>query len=420
MRIWMPIRITVAHGVKGGMERQHDSLTSALAGLGHDVQVVTTAHPLGIHADSEAGVRTAYIPATTWRRYQSQWWAESYATLKRLHAAAPFDIILSQSAGGLGYLAQARRELGLPSVVILHGSSQGEVTTAWRGARSPRGVYRLLRLGWRLPRLLWLWRRAAPSVSRWIAVSPSVARENSREIGFPLDRATIVPNGVDTALFRPDPAARARTRERLGLRDAAPVLVVATRLEAEKGVQVALDALTRLRLAFPDLRLLIAGGGQYEGALRARARASGESVTFLGRLPHAELPDILAAADVFIMPSLCHEAFPMSIVEALAAGLPVVASRVGGVPAAITDEVTGRLVPPGDAARMAEAVETLLADPPRRRAMAHLARQAAEARFSLEAMARGTERVLMDAVQASAASQREPDLLVGAVNVVQE
>lgn len=397
----MPLRITLAHGIRGGMERQSDTLARGLADRGHEVTVVTTAHPGGAHAETVDGVEILYVPGSTWRRYQSSWWQNSYRLLAQRHIYSPYDIILSQSAGGLGYLAQARRDLALPSVVMFHGSSRGEVITAWRGARSPRGIYRLLRLGWRLPRLLSLWRRAAPSVSHWIAPSPSVGEENRQEIGFPATRLSIIANGIDIDAFRPDPARRAATRAQLGLSDDAPLVVAATRLEAEKGVQVALDALAQLRQQWPDARLLVAGDGGYAANLRRQAAelGLGDAVTFLGFVAHAQLPDVLAAGDVFVMPSQCHEAFPVSILEALATGLPVVASRVGGVPAALTPGATGYLVPPGDAAALAAALRPLLADPQRRRTMGALARRAAEARYSRAATTRAVEDVVWSVAQ---------------------
>jgi glycosyltransferase involved in cell wall biosynthesis len=407
----MPIRITLAHGVKGGMERHADTLAHGLAARGHHVTVVTTAHPEGLLEERNGGVDTLYTPNTTWRRYQGQWWGASYGALHGRHAAQRYDAILSQSAGGLGYLAAARSELGLPGVVILHGSALGEIATAWRGARTPRGAYRLARLAWRLPRLLARWRRVAPVVARWIAVSPAVARENAREIGFPAERATVVPNGVDTARFSPNPTARVATRQRLGLPAEAPVLAVVTRLEREKGVQVALQGLERLRLRYPNTRLLVAGAGAYTPALHRRAQALGvrDATLFLGLVDHADLPAILAAADAFVLPSLCHEAFPVSLVEALATGLPVVASAVGGTSTAVSSGVTGWLVPPGDAAALAAALDSLLADADRRREMSAAARRAAAACFSAEAMIAATEAVLADVVAGTdSLCQHEP------------
>ena len=396
MRIWIPIRITLAHGVRGGMERQADTLARGLAGRGHTVTVVTTAHPDGRLSDEDRGVETLYVPRTTWRKYQPAWWQASYDLLRARHAQQPYDILLSQSAGGLGYLAEARQALGLPSVVILHGSSRREVLTAWHGARSPRGLYRLLRLTWRIPPLWTRWRRVQPYVAHWIAVSPTIGRESQREIGFPPDRLTVVPNGVDVARLRPDPAAGARLRQRLQLPPDAQIVVMASRLEMEKGVQVALDALARLRTAHPHLYLLVAGAGVYASTLERRAEVLGlhGHTRFLGYVPHADLPALLAGADLFVMATLGPEGLPMSVLEAEASGLPVVVSDVPGASSALLPGQTGVLFPAGDAAALAGRLAGLLADPTRRRVMGALGRALAERRFSVEAMVTGTEAIL--------------------------
>ncbi len=392
----MPIRITLAHGVAGGMERHHDTLARGLAGRGHRVTVVTTAHPDGRLRHEDGGVETLYVPRTTWRRYQRHWWEAGYDLLRERHAGQPYDLILSQSAGGLGYLGRARQTLGLPSVVVLHGSSQSEMVSALRGARNPRGVYRLLRLGWRLPPMWWRWRRVAPLVAYWIAVSPTVGRANQRELGLPPHALTIVPNGVDTGRFQPDPTAPARLRARLGLPSDAVLLVVATRLEFEKGVHLALEALARLRPAERCLYLLVAGKGVYGPTLERRAQALGLGghVRWLGFVEHTDLPSLLAGSDIFVFASLQPESMTLSILEAQAAGLPVVASDAGGVAEAPLVGQTGFQFRRGDVASLVGRLEPLLADPVRRRAMGALGRRLAEHRFSVEAMVTTTEAIL--------------------------
>lgn len=405
MRIWLPIRITLAHGVQGGMERQADTLARGLARRGHQVTIVTTAHPDGVVEENDLDLQTLYIPHTTWRRYQPHWWRQSYQALRDRHALFPYDVILSQSAGGLGYLGQAQRHLGLPSVVILHGSSQGEVVTAWRGARNPRGIYRLLRLGWRLPPLLARWRRVAASVSHWIAVSPTVGVENQREIGFPTERLSVVLNGVDVDTLRPDPQAPRALRERLGLPPATLLLAITTRLEYEKGVQIALEALARLLPTYPNLYLLVAGAGVYDEALQRRALSLGvgDRARFLGFLQRPDLATVLAGSDAYIMPSLRPEGLPISVLEAQAAGLPVVVSDVGGAAASLIPDHTGYLFPRGDVDALVARLTILLADSTRRQAMGALGRRVAETRFSVDSMVRATENILLSTRPASAA-----------------
>jgi glycosyltransferase involved in cell wall biosynthesis len=406
MRIVTAERITLAHGVRGGMETQAESLRAGLAERGHTLMVLTTPRPAGRAADDRPATTVIEQAPGDYRRYRPAWWRACYATLQREHRRAPFDVLLSQSAGALGYLAAARRQLGLPSVVVLHGTLVGGFRTTLRGARSLRGMYRLGRLlAAQLPQHIYLWRAARDDVAHWIAVSDEVASGWRREIGVPTGRISVIPNGIDVACFAPDPAARAATRSALGIPAGTPVLIAIGRLEEDKGFQVAVRALARLRERWPTTRLVVVGDGGYRAKLERVIAESGlqDRVHMLGYRPNAGLPALLAAADLFLMPSLRHEAFPFTIVEALAGGLPVLATNVGGIPSAIDDGRTGILLPMGDVPAWAAALDMLLSDERRRRAMGALARQVAVARFSRERMIAATEQVLVTAAQGGGA-----------------
>lgn len=396
MRLFVPVRVMPVHGVGGGMEHHTETLVRGLAGRGHRVTVLTTADPAGIREEEHDGVRFVCVSGTTWRRYRRGWWKAGYAELAARHETEPYDVLLTVSAGGLGYLVRARQELGLPIVALLHGSARGELLTAWRGARNARGLYRLGRAALRVPRLLLRWRRAAASVDHWIAVSPLVAEDAVRELSLARDRVTVVLTGVDVSRFRPDPAAREATRSRLDLPADAFVAIVASRLELEKGVHVLLDALALVRHNRPAARVLVAGEGRQSGRLRRQTDRNGlgEAVTFLGRVPHSELPALLAAADVFVLPSLGREGLPLSVVEAQACGLPTIASDTGGTSAALVDGVTGILVPPGRSTELARALEQLAASPELSGRMAVNARRCAQERFSETSMIDTIEAVL--------------------------
>jgi glycosyltransferase involved in cell wall biosynthesis len=174
----------------------------------------------------------------------------------------------------------------------------------------------------------------------------------------------------------------------------------ASRLERTKGAHVLVEAVALLRPTHPDLRLLVAGAGPAEPGLRRQVSGLGlgDRVLLLGRVDHADLPAVHAAADLFALPALAPEGLPLSLAEAMASGLPVVASSVGGVAEAVEDGVTGVLTPPGDAAALAAAVAGLLADGEGRVAMGARARQAAAARFDAVAVVDAVEGVVAGAV----------------------
>jgi glycosyltransferase involved in cell wall biosynthesis len=377
------------------MERLTDTLARGLAGRGHEVTLVTTARQDGVVEAGEDGVRLLHLPGSSWRRYGRRWWDDSYARLRREHEAVPYDVVVSQSAGALGYLRQAREELGLPAAAVLHAAPLAPVLSAWRGARTPRGVAALGRQAVTLPPLLARWRSAAPAVGGWLAVTPEVAAASATAFGIPTASFTVVPPGVDVDRFRPDPDVGAASRQALGILPSAPVVVLATRLEVGKGVQVALDAAGMVRPRHPDLQVLVAGAGHHGVALRRRAERQGlgATVRFLGFVDHDRLPGVLAAGDVFVLPSVLSEGFPVSLVEAMATGLPVVATA--GIGGSLTGAGTILAVGGGDARQLAAAVSRLLDDGELRAAMGAAGRRLVERRLSAGAIVVAMERTLM-------------------------
>lgn len=175
-------------------------------------------------------------------------------------------------------------------------------------------------------------------------------------------RLVEMPNGVDTEAFAPEPDADG-TRERLGIpEDAVVVAFVATldRAHHFKRLDVAIEALARA--GDERLHLVVAGGGELLDRFRAGARAAGvgERVHFLGRVEHARLPQVLRAADLILLTTEPPESFGIVLIEAMACGLPAVATDFPGVRAVVEPGRNGLLVPRGDAAATAEALRTVV------------------------------------------------------------
>jgi len=204
-----------------------------------------------------------------------------------------------------------------------------------------------------------------------LAVSGALKRDMAA-IGLPAEKIRVHHTGIDLAAFRPA-ADRAAAKAALGV--AGPLLVTAGALLPRKGQDLALAALAQL----PGATLILVGGGPDRARLEGLARKSGvgDRVRFLGTRPHDELPGLLAAADVMVLPT-ASEGLANVWVEALACGTPVVTSDVGGAREAIDSAAAGRLVA-RDSAAIAAAVRELLADPPPPEAV----REAAE-KFSWE------------------------------------
>ncbi|MBW3509380.1 glycosyltransferase [Janthinobacterium sp. NKUCC06_STL] len=174
--------------------------------------------------------------------------------------------------------------------------------------------------------------------------------------------AHIVPNVLDLQRFT-------RAAPRTPVADG-PCILVARHLEALYDNASAVRAFAIVREAFPAARLVLAGGGPQRAALARLARSLGvpDAVRFAGPVDNAAMPALYQASDVVLNPSLADN-MPNSVLEALACGVPVVSTNVGGIPALLQDGVTALLVPPGDPAAMAQAILALLRDPPRTQAL---------------------------------------------------
>jgi glycosyltransferase involved in cell wall biosynthesis len=220
---------------------------------------------------------------------------------------------------------------------------------------------------------------------RHIAVSAHVAARLRDRFGVPAPKIAVVHNAVATSAEVPrDP----RVRAELAGATTRPVVLTVARLDAQKGVTHLLDAAA----VVPDAVFAIAGDGPDRAMLEARASALGltERVRFLGH--RRDVPALLASADLFVLPSL-YEGLPLAALEAMAAGVPVIATAIGGTSEIVRDGETGTLVPPGDGAALGVAIARVLADRDAAARLARAARALVQREFSVESMVRGVSRV---------------------------
>jgi D-inositol-3-phosphate glycosyltransferase len=204
-----------------------------------------------------------------------------------------------------------------------------------------------------------------------IAESPASKRHMVQEYGVDAAKVHVIPGGVDTAVFRPQ--ERLQARRALALALERPVLLFVGRLQPLKGIDTLLRAAHVVRQHHAQLQVLIVGGGmdaqdEHEAQELHRLQALserlglGRHVCFIKAQPQEVLAQYYAAADVFVMPSH-YESFGMVVLEAMACGIPVVASRVGGLTSTVVSGHTGFLVPEGDGQAFARAILPLLGSP---------------------------------------------------------
>lgn len=237
----------------------------------------------------------------------------------------------------------------------------------------------------------------ASAIDLWLSTSRYNARQI--EVRYP-KRVTLVPNGVDVQLFSQQGREVDSNDQRLALRQAfnipaqAPLTVSIGRLIGWKGLHVVIEALVKI----PAMHYLIIGEGGEHQRLLALAQTLGvnERVHFAGRQAHDALPRFLNAADIFVQPSVGEEAFGISVVEAMACGLPAVVSRNGGMVEIVEHGQNGLLLPPGDVDTWADGLQSLVADAEYRVKLGVAARKHVEATFTWAANAEKLEGLLRE------------------------
>ena len=359
-----------------------EPIAHGVAARGHAVHVVAPWHPLVRRPDREGDVRFHFY---------------RYAPVRSLNVfgyagALRADVSMRPAAYAVAPLALLAAHLLARRVIRAHGATlvhahwviPGGATAAAAAGRLPIVVSLHgsdLFLAERNPVVGAAARLAFRRADRVTACSTDL-RDRAVALGADGARTETLLHGVDIDRFAPDPATRRRVRAAQGLGNDAEIVFAVGRLVRKKGFEYLIDAFARLAPRRPALRLVLAGSGDLDGELRARAAAEGvaDRVTWLGAIPHDAVAGWLAAADVSAAPSVVDDAgnvdgLPNTILEALATGTPVVATHAGGIASVAVDRKTALVVPERDAAALAAAIEALLSDAGLRAAIGGAARE---------------------------------------------
>lgn len=368
----MPDPLHVVHAVLsldvGGLERIVVSLVRAGVARGQRVTVVCVERPGQFAKEAEAaGGAVVSLDKPPGRL--SEFVGRAAALL---HDLRP-NVIHTHQIGATWYLGPPARHLEIPVLHTEHGNHFARARS-WTEAFKSRLLYR----------------QAGGFVDRFCCVSSEIAASVSRWRTVPRRKVEVVPNGIDTGpppgMTPPD-----KVRTTLGIPLGAPVVGTVGRLNEVKRQDLLVRAVAGLRGRFPDVRLLLVGDGLERANLGrlADALGVGERVHFAGYQPCPE--KFLRAMTVFALTSRT-EGFPVSLLEAWAAGVPVVATAVGGIPDVVTDGVNARLVPSGQEAALIATLTDVLSDPVAAAALGRSGREEVSARYSLDRIAGEYER----------------------------
>jgi len=274
-----------------------------------------------------------------------------------LHRLADFDVVHGHTLIPDGYAAvRIGRRIGVPVVCTSHGSDGN--------------VY---------PQSMFAYRKFAQEVvsqaDQVIAVSDAL-RKDLYSLALPKRLIRIIPNSVDAGDFAFCGQDKNAIRRVLGIPQNASVLIFVGTISREKGVYGLVEAFEILAEQQPRLHLVMLGNGPDLPRLQemAASRLGLSRVRLVGQVPHTDVPNWLAASDVFVFPSY-HEGMPNAVLETMACGLPVVATSVGGIPEVIQNGMTGLLVAPKDVDALVDATRLLSRDSGLRKELGEKARQ---------------------------------------------
>jgi glycosyltransferase involved in cell wall biosynthesis len=359
-----PITATGLHGVRiahliesdgpGGAERMLASLAAELQAAGVENVVIAPAEGEGWLARELSGTGVQMELFRLDRPISpafARWLAE---TLRRHRVALAHSHEFTMAVYG----AWAARRAGAAHLFTMHGRR-------YYAERLQRRVAT---------------RVAAELSGSVVAVSQVMARHLSRDLWIHASRIVTIPNGA-----RLTPVAQSSLREELKLAAGDHLAVAVGNLYAVKGHAYLLEALALLAQRFPRLHVAIAGRGELEGPLLARARALqvADRVHLLGL--RSDIGNLLAGADVFVLPSL-SEGLPLALLEAMLAARPIVATAVGEIPTVLADGRAGVLVPPADAGALASGLAGVLSNPARARRLSEAAALRAAEEYTLGGM----------------------------------
>jgi glycosyltransferase involved in cell wall biosynthesis len=363
MPSWPPRLLLAVDSLEvGGAERHVVDLALALHRKGYGVEVACSVAGGLSESLEAAGVPVWPLTGRLVKRRVSPAYARG---IRRLLRGGGFDLVHAHIFASAAAAAIATLGKGLPLVITEHTEAS-----------------------WQTWRTRWISRWAHRRARHTIAVSTPIERRLIERDGVPSDLVTLIPNAVIPA---PDETPDSASTLPDGWPEG-PLIGVVARLQPEKGVANFLQAATRVSRIFPEAGFLVVGDGPLREELLSLVERLGISkrVRFLGYRTDSRA--LMGLMDVLVVPSLT-EGSPLIVLEAMAAGIPVVASAVGGIPDQLRHGEEGILVPPDDPDALGEALGALLRDPAYARRLGETGRLRTENEFSHETLVRRIEVV---------------------------
>jgi glycosyltransferase involved in cell wall biosynthesis len=398
MNIAIFIKSTTFHKGFGGFETMNKTLSEALVKKGHRVVVYAPKKELNIDNDEENGVIYRFIECkfgkfkALYSHQKNSWENKSVKTFLDDRNRIKYDLVLGQSSWALPII-RIKNQIGVRVVSVLHGSKIGEYQTQLKNVKSMKELLHCIR---DLPHVLRAFfitqREFVHGSDKLVAVSNFVKKTIVEETFVQEDKVTVIYNGVDESKFAGLKKAKSEPGEEVHL-------IYVGRIIRAKGLFVLVNSLSRLKNL--NWKLNIVGDGDALEQLKneiSRKNLPGR-INLKGFMKYEDVIKELDKSDIFILPTMRMEGFPMTIVEAMFSGLPVVASDIGGNPDTVVDGETGYLVKPGSADELSDKLTELINNADKRLVFGENGRKRAYKEFTIDRMVDKYEQVFLETLR---------------------
>lgn len=388
MRISVFVKGTIFHPTHGGLETQNQVLCEGLVSSGHDVIIFTPQKDYSGDLDlMHNGIRYIFVPCIyKMGRFfgffgfsdKQNWVNRSYEEFLKLDEEKHFDVVISQSTAGVGVIKR-KEQHSFKSIMVAHGSIISEYRTYLLELRSfsLKKLFKLIpNTGYALKNFFTRQRECVLGANKVVAVSSFVRQVLLDETYAPEEKFVVINNGIQSSDLS------------VADRSVSKTMLFSGRLEYSKGVVPLMHVFSSLVASHPDARLIIAGDGPMKKDMELLAQNLGiaGNVEFLGWVTKDQIVKASKRSSILVLPTLRIEGFPMSIIEAMAEGLVVVASDIGGSKDAIINGSTGYLVKPGDKAVLLQVLTELVTNTAKLQQMMIASRKHFETNFTSEIM----------------------------------
>lgn len=378
---WLPVHWNFG---AGGIEIHVLQLVNNLMKRGHQITIITTRHPQGIEKETIEGLNIYYVGDKP-MQCTGTFYRDSVYLFKSLNMRERFDIVHSQDYAGYGF---AKHWNGNPHIVTSHGTPINvlkSILEVGNYKSSPK-----------IPLVFKSHFSIAPVIfkkcDRIVTVSNELNEDIKCQYKIPGYKIITIPNGIDENKFKPIDSSE--LKKKIGIETDKLILFVGG-ISKQKGLHILINSFLEIYEGRKDIALLIIGSGPYLNKIKKKInkfRLDNE-IVFIDKLQNDELPQYYNMADVLVVPSLGMEGLPLVVIEAMSCGIPIIASRLGGIPTAIENMKNGILFEPGNALELSEKILELLNNKELADNFGKAGRKRAIEQFSLDRMVEQTIRV---------------------------